>query len=291
MAGVVLPRSHVAAPSWGVRLPIWRGLAWTAPVAASLVVAAIAVAGCGGAGTPGRSTTARAPATASAAKSVASFEMLAWGWNDYGALGDHSRSNSRVPVVVSAGAIPRGTRITQVAAGLGTSLALSASGRIFAWGSNLAGDLGIGVLSLDTTSPVAVAVGAIPPGTKISQIAIGRDNAMALSHSAGCTRGVMRWSWANAPPTTRSFRGRCQVAQSRPARGSLRSPQATTSIWRSARPAGSTRGESRSGGLSWASNRPPCTAPRLARWRCPAARSRTAPRSCSSEPGTATAWR
>jgi hypothetical protein len=92
-----------------------------------------------------------------------SGSLLAWGYNGYGELGDGTTTSSSVPVAVSAGAIPPGTTITQVAAGVGHSVALSSTGQLYAWGYNADGELGDGTTT-NSNVPVAVSAGAIPPG-------------------------------------------------------------------------------------------------------------------------------
>src|SRR5665213_2705019 len=106
--------------------------------------------------------------------------VLAWGYNGYGELGNGTITSSNVPVAVSAGAIPPGTTITQIAAEGDRSLALSSSGQVYAWGYNGQGELGDGSTT-NSDTPVAVSAGAIPGGTTITQIAGGGSHSLALS--------------------------------------------------------------------------------------------------------------
>jgi len=59
--------------------------------------------------------------------------VLAWGNNFYGQLGDGTRNDSHVPV---AAALPKGTKVIAVAAGGTSSLAVTATGKVLAWGDN-----------------------------------------------------------------------------------------------------------------------------------------------------------
>jgi alpha-tubulin suppressor-like RCC1 family protein len=118
--------------------------------------------------------------------------MLAWGVNGSGELGNNNTgTNSPVPVAVFDGAIPPATTITQVAYGNGDSLALSSTGQMYAWGANGAGQLGDGSTGSNSPVPVAVAQGAIPPGTRITQIAAGNTFCLALSS----TGQVYAWGY------------------------------------------------------------------------------------------------
>ena len=107
-------------------------------------------------------------------------QLYAWGDNIHGELGNGTTTSSPVPVAVSAGAIPPGTHIIQIAAGVLQSLALSSTGQVYAWGDNLDGELGNGTTT-GSPVPVAVSAGAIPPGTTIVQIAAGNLYSLALS--------------------------------------------------------------------------------------------------------------
>ena len=110
-------------------------------------------------------------------------QLYAWGQNSDGQLGNGTTTSSSVPVAVAAGAIPPGTKITQIAAGGDHSLALSSTGQLYAWGDNTFGELGNGTTA-SSSVPVAVAPGANPLGTKITEIAAGGIHSLALS-SAG----------------------------------------------------------------------------------------------------------
>ncbi|HZL48502.1 MAG TPA: putative Ig domain-containing protein [Solirubrobacteraceae bacterium] len=107
-------------------------------------------------------------------------QLYTWGLNEYGQLGDSTITNSSVPVAVSAGAIPAGATITQIAAGALHSLALSSTGQLYTWGLNVYGQLGDGTTT-NSDVPVAVSAGAIPAGATITQIAGGEYHSLALS--------------------------------------------------------------------------------------------------------------
>jgi len=105
--------------------------------------------------------------------------VYAWGDNGYGQLGNGTTTSSSAPVAVSAGAIPAGVSITQIAAGGYHSLALGSDGHVYAWGVNASGQLGNGT-TINSSAPVAVSAGAIPAGVSITQIAAGDYHSLAL---------------------------------------------------------------------------------------------------------------
>jgi alpha-tubulin suppressor-like RCC1 family protein len=101
---------------------------------------------------------------------------LAWGNNTNGELGDGSVHNSSVPVVVR---LPAGARVTSVKAGCYDSLALTSTGRVFAWGLNVFGELGNGTRrSSDTPVPVR-----LPRGARVTAISAGCFFDLALTAS------------------------------------------------------------------------------------------------------------
>jgi Regulator of chromosome condensation (RCC1) repeat len=106
----------------------------------------------------------------------------AWGWNQWGNLGDGSTDNSSTPVRVD---LPTGTRITAVAAGNGDeSLALTSGGGALAWGFNEFGELGDGTTT-NSSTPVRV---HLPAGTRVT--AVAADYADLALTSVG---GVLAW--------------------------------------------------------------------------------------------------
>jgi alpha-tubulin suppressor-like RCC1 family protein len=109
--------------------------------------------------------------------------VYAWGYNQFGQLGNGSMNDSRTPARVS---LPGGVAAIAVSEGLDTSLALGSNGTVYAWGSNLAGQLGDGTATGPSvcgatpcsTTPVAV---SLPRGVRAIAIAEGgHDTSLAL---------------------------------------------------------------------------------------------------------------
>jgi len=114
---------------------------------------------------------------------VTSAGVFAWGANGSGQLGTGNNAGSRVPVPVE---IPSGTVITAVAAGGEHSLALTSTGRVLAWGSNSAGQLGNPGVGESSNLPVPV---LLPPGATVTGIAAGGDHSLAVTS----TGQVLAW--------------------------------------------------------------------------------------------------
>ena len=100
--------------------------------------------------------------------------VWAWGDNSSGALGDGTTTNRTVPVHVMANTGNMLTHVIAISAGTSHSLALAADGTVWAWGSNLLGQLGNGST---TDSQVAVPVKTLG---NVTAIASGAYHSMAL---------------------------------------------------------------------------------------------------------------
>jgi alpha-tubulin suppressor-like RCC1 family protein len=111
-------------------------------------------------------------------------QVLAWGLNGSGQLGNGTTTDSSTPVAVS---LPSGTTVTAIAGGYYHSLALTSTGQVLAWGSNSNGQLGNGTTT-NSSTPVAV---NLPSGTTVTAIAGGRAHSLALT-SAG---QVLAWGY------------------------------------------------------------------------------------------------
>jgi alpha-tubulin suppressor-like RCC1 family protein len=116
-------------------------------------------------------------------------QVLAWGYNGQGQLGNGTTTRSSTPVAVS---LPSGTTVTAIAGGGGHSLALTSTGQVLAWGYNNLGQLGIGDFSTSgcfcIPSPVQV---SLPAGTTVTAIAAGNMHSLALTS----TGQVLAWGF------------------------------------------------------------------------------------------------
>jgi alpha-tubulin suppressor-like RCC1 family protein len=120
-------------------------------------------------------------------------EVIAWGRNDSGQLGNNATKpplDSPSPVTVASSFNGSGT-LQSVAAGFQFSLALDGQGDVWAWGDNQWGQIGQG--KLDQTSyhtlPVEVTTSTGTVLTNIKMIAAGAFHALAVDGSGNV------WAW------------------------------------------------------------------------------------------------
>lgn len=110
-----------------------------------------------------------------------------WGYNQYGALGNGSTTQSTSPVSVSGLA-----NISQVATGSYHTCALNSAGAVYCWGSNTDGRLGLGTGSGQFSTPQAV-----PTLTSgVSRIYASADGNCALKSDATL------WCWGRIVSTS-----------------------------------------------------------------------------------------
>ncbi|WP_338037175.1 hypothetical protein [Natronosporangium hydrolyticum] len=99
-------------------------------------------------------------------------QVLAWGANGFGQLGDGTNDSDVVPVEVSQ---PGGLTVSAIAAGSVHSLAVTATGQVIAWGAAGNGQLGNG-------NPVSRNVpvpSSLPAQTTVTDIAGGGAHSLA----------------------------------------------------------------------------------------------------------------
>jgi alpha-tubulin suppressor-like RCC1 family protein len=112
-------------------------------------------------------------------------QVLAWGFNAVGQLGNASTTDSDTPVPV---ALPTGIKVAGIAAGGLHSLALTSTGQVLAWGFGLQGELGNGTTNNNSDTPVMV---TLPPGTTVRQLSAGCEHSLALTS----TGQVLAWGF------------------------------------------------------------------------------------------------
>ena len=106
--------------------------------------------------------------------------VYTWGENDYGQLGNMSVELSKVPVAVYASGILSGKTITAVTAGATHSIVLASDGKVYTWGRNNYGQLGINSYD-DSHIPVAVYTDGVLSGKTITMTAGGFNHSIALA--------------------------------------------------------------------------------------------------------------
>jgi alpha-tubulin suppressor-like RCC1 family protein len=110
--------------------------------------------------------------------------LFAWGFGQYGQLGNGGTGSSSNPVSVT---LPAGVKVTAVAVGSLHSVALTSTGSVLAWGYNADGELGDGNRK-NSALPVRV---KLPAHTKVVAIAAGGYYSLALTSSGS----VLAWGY------------------------------------------------------------------------------------------------
>jgi alpha-tubulin suppressor-like RCC1 family protein len=103
-------------------------------------------------------------------------KVLAWGDNFHGELGNGTTTSTDRPVTVRINVQGAG-QVTSLFAGCDHSLALTANGKVLAWGYNAQGQLGNGSIS-QRDSAVKV---KLPTGTHVRSVAASCQSSLALT--------------------------------------------------------------------------------------------------------------
>lgn len=114
-------------------------------------------------------------------------EVLAWGHNQHGQLGNGTNTNSAIPVAVH---LPPGVVVTAISAGGFHVVALTSAGAVLTWGFNSVGQLGNGTDTDPHSSNVPVVV-HLPPGVTATAVAGGGQHSTALTS----TGTVLAWGY------------------------------------------------------------------------------------------------
>lgn len=115
--------------------------------------------------------------------------LMGWGANDSGQLGNGSTANPSEAVAVDQSHALRRKTIVQIVQGFAHSLALSSEGKVYAWGSNDKGQLGLGSSSgmASLPTPVSTTPGSSAlAGKFVVRIAAGRSHSLAY-----CSDGTL----------------------------------------------------------------------------------------------------
>jgi Domain of unknown function DUF11/Regulator of chromosome condensation (RCC1) repeat len=112
---------------------------------------------------------------------LASEAVTCWGRDQAGQLGDGGMlpgADTSAPAPVS---LPGGQGAVAISAGASHTCAISASGAVFCWGSDSAGQLGDGgaIPGPDTSAPPATPV-SLPGGQRAIAISVGREHTCAV---------------------------------------------------------------------------------------------------------------
>ncbi|MEO6467577.1 MAG: Calx-beta domain-containing protein [Acidimicrobiia bacterium] len=119
---------------------------------------------------------------------TSSGQVLAWGLNDHGQLGDGSVTSRSTPTPV----VGLGSGVIGISAGSRHSLAVKVDGTVVSWGSNSVGQLGV-TGTVDHTTPVPVV--GLTAGSGVLQVSAGLSH--SLARAADGT--VYGWGSSGAP--------------------------------------------------------------------------------------------
>ncbi len=98
--------------------------------------------------------------------------LAAWGYNEYGQLGNGSTIDSNVPVAVDTSGVLAGKTVAAIAAGDGHTCVV-ADGKAYCWGENRHRELGSGLQQAVSLVPVAVDASGVLAGKTVTAISAG----------------------------------------------------------------------------------------------------------------------
>jgi uncharacterized repeat protein (TIGR02543 family) len=108
-------------------------------------------------------------------------QVMSWGANNYGQLGDGTTTNRTTPVDISNNFdLVEGETITMISAGISSSMALTSTGRVFMWGYNYYGQLGIGTTT-NQSLPIDITANFELSGDTITKVVAGYSTSYAIT--------------------------------------------------------------------------------------------------------------
>lgn len=110
-------------------------------------------------------------------------QLVAWGSNYEGELGDGTYITRTTPVLVKASGLGEGRRFIAIAAGAIASFAITSDHRLVAWGSAMYGQLGVGINVTSGTYPLPrwVDGDGLIAGRRVFNVAVGYAHVLALT--------------------------------------------------------------------------------------------------------------
>ncbi len=113
-----------------------------------------------------------------------------WGLNEFGELGDNTKTDSSTPVqVLGPGGTGTLSGVAAIAAGADHSLALKSDGSVWAWGANAFGQLGDNTKTSRSTPVQVLGPGGTGTLSGVVAIAAGEDHSLAVKSDGSV------WAW------------------------------------------------------------------------------------------------
>ena len=141
----------------------------------------------------GKTVTSIAAANGHSLAVTSDGQLVAWGFNSSGQLGNSGTIDSWVPVAVNTSGVLAGKIVTSIAAGANHSMALTSDGLVYTWGYNGIGMLGNNSVVDNSPVPVAVTANGVLFNKTVIAIAAGDNHCLAL------TSDGFVYSWGYGP--------------------------------------------------------------------------------------------
>jgi uncharacterized repeat protein (TIGR02543 family) len=107
-------------------------------------------------------------------------QVYAWGYNANGQLGDDTTANKSTPTRITFTGLQVGETIEQISAGSSHSLAVTSTGRVYAWGLNVMGRIGDGTTEIKLI-PTLITFTGLEVGETIKQVNASSVHSIALT--------------------------------------------------------------------------------------------------------------
>ncbi len=126
-------------------------------------------------------------------------QVYCWGYNNLGQVGNNDEPNDAYApkAVYTTGTPMSGKKIVSISTGDFVTCAISADNLIFCWGTNGAGQLGIGSWGGTSDIPVAVNMAGVLAGKTIKAVSVGEMHVCALAADRVGALGTQVYCWGN----------------------------------------------------------------------------------------------
>ncbi|MBM3720683.1 MAG: hypothetical protein FJW47_02135 [Actinobacteria bacterium] len=114
---------------------------------------------------------------------LADTNLMCWGNNRFGQLGNGTETNSSMPIAVDTSGVLKNLTVTDISVGINHVCAI-ANSRAFCWGNNQTSNLGVLQAKLaNSSTPVAVETDGVLKGKTLVGIAVGANHSCGFSNT------------------------------------------------------------------------------------------------------------